>query len=198
MPAGSRPSIAATIRSVDDRRLEVGGRAGLRQRQVGRIAEREDVRPVADLEGVPIGRQPAARRRREAGVDEELLALVRRHEDEQVVRQLLALEALDDLALGIDGLDVEERVQLDALGLEDRRRHLGHALDRERTPDRRAEVDLALVAQATLAQLALDQERHLERRRRALVGHPGDADHDPTAREGVEGAGGAWPRASAV
>ena len=44
------------------------------------------------------------------------------------------------------------------------------------------------VAQATLAQLALDEERHLERRRRALVGHPGDRHDDPPAREGVEGA----------
>ena len=34
--------------------------------------------------------------------------------------QLLALEALDDLALGVDRLDVEERVELDPLLLEDR------------------------------------------------------------------------------
>ena len=110
-----------------DGRLEVRRRAGLRERQVGRVAEREDVRPAAHLEGVAIGRQPAAGRRREPGVDQELLALVRRHEDEQVVGQLLALEALDDLALGIDRLDVEERVQLDALLLEDRGGHLADA-----------------------------------------------------------------------
>ena len=37
-----------------------------------------------------------------------------------------------------------------------------------------------------LPQLGLDQEGDLERRRRALVGHPGDADHDPAAGERVE------------
>src|SRR5436309_847748 len=36
----------------DDRRLEVGRRAGLRERQVGGIAESEDVRAVADAERV--------------------------------------------------------------------------------------------------------------------------------------------------
>ena len=48
-------------------------------------------------------------------------------------------------------------------------------------------MDLAPIAQATLAQLALDEERHLERRRWTLVGHPGDRDDDPPAGEGVEG-----------
>jgi hypothetical protein len=60
----------------DDGRLEVRGRAGLRERQVGGVAEREDVRPVADAERVAVGREPAARRGREARVDDQLLALV--------------------------------------------------------------------------------------------------------------------------
>jgi hypothetical protein len=38
------------------------------------------------------------------------------------------------------------------------------------------------------AQLALNEERHLERRRRALVWHPGDRHDDPPTRESVEGA----------
>ena len=42
------------------------------------------------------------------------------------------------------------------------------------------------VAEAALPELGLDQERHLERRRRALVGHAGDADDDAAAGEGVE------------
>jgi hypothetical protein len=48
-------------------------------------------------------------------------------------------------------------------------------------------VDLARVPQAALAQLGLDEEGHLERRRRALVGHRRDADDDLAALEGVEG-----------
>ena len=47
-------------------------------------------------------------------------------------------------------------------------------------------MDLALLAQAALAELGLDEEGDLERRRRALVGHPGDADDDPAAGERVE------------
>ena len=43
------------------------------------------------------------------------------------------------------------------------------------------------VAQAPLAELRLDEEGDLERRRRALVGHAGDADHDPAAGERVQG-----------
>ena len=43
-----------------------------------------------------------------------------------------------------------------------------------------------LVAQLALAQLGLDEERDLERRRRALVGHAGDRDDDPAAGERVE------------
>ena len=43
-----------------------------------------------------------------------------------------------------------------------------------------------LLAQAALAQLGLDEEGDLERCRRALVGHAGDADDDPAARERVE------------
>ncbi len=169
-----------------DRRLEVSGRAGLRQRQIGRVAQGVHVRPPADLQGGAIGRQPSAGCRRQARIDEELLALVRRHEDEQVVGELLALEALDDVALGIDGLDVEERVQLDALALQNRRGHVGHALDRERAPDRRAEVELGTFAQPALAQLGLDQKRDLQRGRWALVRHARDADHDPAAGERVE------------
>ena len=112
--------------------------------------------------------------------------------------QLLALEALDDVPLGIDRLDVEERVQLDALLLEDRGRHLGHALDRERATDRRAEVELARLAQAALAELRLDQERDLERRRRALVGHARDADDDPCRRVNASSAWRSSSAASAV
>ena len=94
---------------------------------------------------------------------------------------------MTDLAGRVDRLDVEERVELDALGLEDRRRHVGHALDREGAADRRAEVASSrAVADAALAELRLDEERDLERRRRALVGHPGDADDDPAAAERVE------------
>ena len=47
-------------------------------------------------------------------------------------------------------------------------------------------MQLAPLTKASLAQLGLDQERDLERRRRALVRHPGDADHDPPAVECVE------------
>ena len=47
-------------------------------------------------------------------------------------------------------------------------------------------MDLALLAQAALAELGLDEERDLERRRRALVGHAGDGDDDPAALERVE------------
>ena len=43
------------------------------------------------------------------------------------------------------------------------------------------------VAQPPLAQLGLDQERHLERGGRALVGDARDADDDPAAPERVEG-----------
>ena len=42
-------------------------------------------------------------------------------------------------------------------------------------------------AQVAVAQLGLDEECDLERRRRTLVGHPGDADDDPAAVEPVEG-----------
>ena len=76
-----------------------------------------------------VGSQPPGAGR-EAGVDEELLALVRRDEDEQVVGELLALEAQDDLPLRVDRLDVEERVELDPLLLEDRG---GHLADRSRS-----------------------------------------------------------------
>ena len=124
MPAG----VATLDRRGDplghDGRLEMGGGAGLRERQVRRVAERVDVVVAGDLERVPVGRQPATGRRREPGIDQELLALVRRHEDEQVVAELLAFEAQDDLALRVDGLDVEEGVELDVLGLEDRGGHL--------------------------------------------------------------------------
>ncbi len=47
-------------------------------------------------------------------------------------------------------------------------------------------MDIGELAQTALAQLCLDQESDLERRGRAFVGHPGDADDDPTALEGVE------------
>ena len=47
-------------------------------------------------------------------------------------------------------------------------------------------MDLALLAQAAPPQLVLDQERHLQRRGRALVGHRRDADDDPPAGERVE------------
>ena len=75
----------------------------------------------------------------------------------------------DDLALGVDLADAGQQLELDALLLEDRRRHLGDALDGERAVDGREERHLGLVAQAALAQLRLDQEGHLERRGRALV-----------------------------
>ena len=178
-----------------DRRLEVRRRAGLRERQVGRVAEGEDVRVDRRPASVwrSVGSQPPG-----AGARPESMrnccALVRRHEDEQVVRQLLALEALHDLALGVDRLDVEERVELDALALEDRRRHLADALDGEGAPDGRAEVQLALLPQAPFAQLGLDEEGDLERRRRALVGHAGDADDDAAAVE----ASSAWRSARAA
>ena len=73
--------------------LEVGGRAGLRERQVGGVAKRVDVRrdrPTSSVCGRSAASPGAGR---EAGVDEDLGALVRRHQDQQVVGQLLALEA---------------------------------------------------------------------------------------------------------
>ena len=54
------------------------------------------------------------------------------------------------------------------------------------------------LAEAALAQLRLDQERDLERRRRALVGHAGDADDDPPTVEPVERRAQASRGASAV
>src|SRR5439155_7499325 len=56
----------------DDGSLEMGRRARFGQWQVGRVAQGEDVRAAADLEGGPVRRQPTARRRGEPGVDEEL------------------------------------------------------------------------------------------------------------------------------
>ena len=50
----------------DDRRLEVGGRAGLRQRQVGRVTQGVHVGAAAHLKRRAVGRQPATRRRRQA------------------------------------------------------------------------------------------------------------------------------------
>ena len=76
---------------------------------------------------------------------------MRRHEDEQVVRQFLALQALNDPPSGVDCLDVEEGVQLDALLLEYRRRHVADRLDGEGASNGRAEVDARLVPQAALA-----------------------------------------------
>src|SRR6185436_11916790 len=98
--------------------------------------------------------------------------------DQKVVRQLLPLEARDDPTDGVDRLHVEERMELDPLLLKDRRSHLAHALDRERTSDRRAEVELRPVAEVPFAELCLDEERDLERRRWTLVGHAGDPDDD--------------------
>ena len=48
-------------------------------------------------------------------------------------------------------------------------------------------IPFALLAQSPLAELRLDQEGNLQRCRRALVWHPGDADHDPAPSERVEG-----------
>ncbi len=47
-------------------------------------------------------------------------------------------------------------------------------------------MQLGLIAKAALAQLVLDEERDLERRRRAFVRHPGDTDDDPPAGEPIE------------
>jgi hypothetical protein len=54
--------------------LEMGCRAGLRQGQIGGVVELL-VRSAADLERRPVGRQPAARRRGEPRIHQELLAL---------------------------------------------------------------------------------------------------------------------------
>src|ERR1700690_3294266 len=101
----------------DDRRLEVGGGAGLRERQGGRDAEGVDVRvprdlrvgrvrgnEVLDLERVAVGREPA-RLRREARVDHGLDALVRRDADQQVVGILLHRVGDHDRALRVDRVD---------------------------------------------------------------------------------------------
>ena len=48
----------------------------------------------ADLEGVAVRGEPAARRGREPRVDDQLGTCVRRDEDEEIVGQVLALEAL--------------------------------------------------------------------------------------------------------
>ena len=56
----------------------------------------------------------------------------------------------------------------------------------------------ALVAKATLAQLGLEEEGDLERRRRALVRHRGDPDDDLAAVERVESAAQPGGRLGAV
>ncbi len=111
---------------------------------------------------------------------------MRRHEDQQVVGEFLALEALHDLPVGVDSLDIEEGVELDALALEDGRRHLRDRLDGERAPDRRAVVHLRPATDAPFTELRFDEEGHLQRRRWALVRHPGDADDDAATIEGVQ------------
>jgi hypothetical protein len=75
---------------------------------------------------------------------------------------------------------------VDPLLREDRRGHVAHALDGERPVDRAEERQLGLLAEAAIAELGLDEERDLERRRRALVRDARDADDDPAAGEGVE------------
>ena len=154
MPAGSRPWTAAAIRSATTGASKWAVEPAFESGRSVASPRAKTFAPAADPERVPVGREPAARRRGEPGVDQELLALVGRDEDQEVVGELLALEAQDDLAVRVDRLDVEERVELDPLLGEDRRRHVRDALDRERPPDRRAEVDRRSVAQAALAELA--------------------------------------------
>ena len=122
--SASRPSTAAAIRSATTGASKCAVEPAFESgRSVASPRAKTFGRPPTWRVCRSVGSQPPGRRG-EAGVDEELLALVRRHEDQQVVRQLLALEALDDLALRVDRLDVEERVELDALLLEDRGGHL--------------------------------------------------------------------------
>ena len=96
------------------------------------------------------------------------------------------LEGLDDLALRVERLHVEEGVELDALLGQDRRHHLRHRFDGECPPDRGAEVDLGLGPDAALAHLGFDQEGDLQRGRWALVRHAGDGDHDSAPGEVIQ------------
>ena len=110
-----------------------------------------------------------------------------RDQDQQVVAQLLALEALDHLA---DSGSIASTLKNVCSSMPFSARigvtiSLTVSMVKAR-PMGEQKCDRRLVAQVPLSQLGLDQEGHLQRRRRALVGHAGDADDDPSAGERVE------------
>ena len=87
-PARKRATFSASIS-----RLEVRDRAGLRGRQVGRVAEREDVRRRPRLERVRVGRNEAERVAEPGRALDVRGAAVQRHGDEQVEVELAPVVA---------------------------------------------------------------------------------------------------------
>src|SRR5579872_462641 len=93
--------------------LEVRDRAGLRRDQVGRVAEREDVRLRASLQRVRVGGDEAERIAQACRPLDERGAAVQRHGDEEVVGELAAVVRRDRSIRDLAGCVLD--LQLDVL-----------------------------------------------------------------------------------
>ncbi|MPM62456.1 hypothetical protein SDC9_109328 [bioreactor metagenome] len=173
---------------VRDERLdgEVGHRAGLRGRDVARVAQHEDVVVRRGPQRVLVHRDEAALVA-QPRVEHVLLAGVQRDGHQQVERQLPAVVRDQHLAVVVDPLQGEVRGEPDRALLQQvtevtRGDRLG-----ERPVQRRDVGDVDLVTHVSLAEVVLHQEDELQRRDRALDRHVGQLHQHLAALERLEG-----------
>ena len=155
--------------------------AGLRDADGRDVADRVDVRearrerPRVDRDVAVLG-HPA--------LEHDAGGAVLRHAEEEVVGHLLAVLEHGDAATGVERGDAPAGDELDAaLGerLEQRRRGVGRR--RHGRAERHDERDLAVVADAALGQVVVQEEGRLARRRRALERRAAHADDRAAAGE---------------
>ena len=122
--------------------LEVRDRARLRGRQVGRVAEREDVRRGRRLERALVGGDEAERVAETGRALDERGAAVERHRHEQVEVELAAVVGDEPPAIRVDLARVELGHELDPLLGEQPGQVLGCDGLRESAVERRREDEL--------------------------------------------------------
>lgn len=171
-------------RNVLGRRVgfEMGGRSRLADRDVGGVAEHDDVGALlaVHVQRVAVGRDPAVLA--EPVLLDHFHALVRGNGDQKIVREVRAFFAAHPGVLAVDFLQIEERLGLDPHPRKFAGRPFADVLEAVQTADRIGVIELGLVEQAAVGEKIIHRHGDFERDHRALVRQP-DGDQNASALE---------------
>ena len=185
--ASFSPSRKRTMLRRQHLRLEIRHRSGLRDRQVGGVAEREDVGGALMPKRVLVGGHEAELVAQRLRPRDEVRAAMQRRRDEQVERGLALVVGPQHAGRTVDLGGPEAGDQLDLLVREQRPRAEPRRPGLVKAPvERRGIGQLDPVADASFAKVPVGEEGELERCERALDRHVDEVHDETTAVEPLE------------